>query len=892
MESHTEANRAVYTAGAGLFPASAIIAPGMPLNSGTRIGPYEIQSPLGAGGMGEVYRARDTRLDRSVAVKVLPASFASDPDRLRRFEQEARSVAALNHPNILSVHDIGTQDGTPYMVCELLEGETLRHRLQGGVLSSRKATEYATQIAQGLAAAHEKGIVHRDLKPENIFLTTDGRVKILDFGLAKIARGSGLSSAQTLTAVEVALTEAGQVLGTAGYMSPEQVRGLEVDHRSDIFSFGSIFFEMLSGKRAFTRDTAAETMTAILKEDPPELTQLNRNISPALERIARHCLEKSPEQRFQSARDLAFDLEALSHFSGSSAGVVARPSAVQRARRFQLPIALVLLLLAAALGFLLGHNSKPVAEVTYHQLTFRKGTVLSARFAPDTRTVIYSATWGGNDPELFSTRQDTIESRPVGLRQVDLFGISPQGELAVSLRPQGLQGFFGMQGTLGRTPLTGGTAPREVLENVEWSDWSPDGTNLLVVRTVNNENRLEYPTGKVVLKLPAPGWISQPRISRDGKRIAFCKHEARGDDRGSVAIMNSDGSEAKFFGDFSSLYGLAWSPTGDEVWFTADPTTTTIARRLMSVSLSGKFRLLAAAPGDLTLHDVSPNGTAIITIDDRERKIFFTSLKGNEERELTWLDRAVLVALSADGKQVLFHEGGKGGGAYGTVFLRKTDGSAAIRLGDGYAQSLSPDQKWVLVIAASTPPKFSLIPTGAGEPIEVKPAGLEKVNPLGLSSDSRRVILSGNEPGHQVRVYSFDPGTGKLQPVLPEGVRAMLTPDGKFLAALGQDGSAQLVPVDGGLPARVMKGVQANDRLIQLGEDGKTAFVVNINGLRASVYRVNVETGLRQLVKVLEMRDPAGGIGITRVVTTPDGQYFAYNTLRQLSELYLLQGLK
>ncbi|HKU26993.1 MAG TPA: serine/threonine-protein kinase, partial [Candidatus Sulfotelmatobacter sp.] len=238
----------------------------MALASGTKIGPYEIQSPLGAGGMGEVYRARDTRLDRTVAVKILPSSFASEPDRLRRFEQEARSVAALNHPNILSVHDIGTHDGTPYMVCELLEGETLRERLHGTILSSRRAIEYATGIAQGLAAAHDKGIIHRDLKPENIFITKDGRIKILDFGLAKIAR-TGAGSAQTLTSVDIAFTEAGQVLGTAGYMSPEQVRGLQVDHRSDIFTFGSIFFEMLSGKRAFSRDTAAETMTAILKED-------------------------------------------------------------------------------------------------------------------------------------------------------------------------------------------------------------------------------------------------------------------------------------------------------------------------------------------------------------------------------------------------------------------------------------------------------------------------------------------------------------------------------------------------------------------------------------------------------------------------------------------------
>lgn len=864
----------------------------MSLASGTKLGPYEILGPLGAGGMGEVYRARDSRLDRIVALKVLPASFSADAERLRRFEQEARSVAALNHPNILAVHDIGTHDGAPYMVCELLEGETLRARLHGGALSSRRAVELATQVAEGLAAAHEKGIVHRDLKPENIFLTKDGRVKILDFGLAKIARGgSEPNVSQTLTSVDVALTEAGQVLGTAGYMSPEQVRGMGVDHRSDIFAFGAIFFEMLSGKRAFSRDTAAETMTAILKEDPPDLTELNRSISPSLERITRHCLEKSPEQRFQSARDLAFDLEALSHFSGSTAKIVAQPSAMQRLRRFQLPITLLLVALGAGLGYLLGHRAKPSSEVTYHQLTFRKGTVLSARFAPDNRTVIYSAAWGGSPPELFSTRQDSIESRPVGLSQVDLFGISSQGELAVSLKPAPLQGFFGTQGTLGRTPLTGGTAPREMLENVEWADWSSDGSKLLVVRTVENENRIEYPAGKVVYKAAVPAWISHPRLSRDGTQIAFCQHPARGDDRGAVMIINSDGSGSpKSYGDFSSLYGLAWSPKDDEVWFTADPTVTTIARRLMAVNMSGAFRLLAAAPGDLTLHDVSADGTAVIAIDDRERKIFFTDSK-TQERELTWLDRAVLVALSQDGKLVVFHEGGKGGGSHGTIFLRKTDGSAAIRLGEGYGNGLSPDQKWVLDTIPVIPPRFALIPTGAGEAVELKIAGIENIAPLGFTSDSRRVVLFANEPGHKGRFYAFDPASAKLQPLTAEGTRGMVTPDGKFLLVRSDKPLPDLVPLESGLPPREIKGLQPNDRPIQVLDGGKTALIVSPNGLTAAVYRLNLDSGARQLVRTLEMHDPTGGFGVTRVLATPDGQSFAFNTLRDLSELYLLQGL-
>lgn len=455
-----------------------------------------------------------------------------------------------------------------------------------------------------------------------------------------------------------------------------------------------------------------------------------------------------------------------------------------------------------------------------------------------------------------------------------------------------LTGFFGTLGTLGRTPLTGGTAPREVLEHVEWADWSPDGANLLVVRTVGEENRIEYPAGTVVYRVKVPAWVSHPRISRDGKRIAFCQHGGRGDDRGSVYIIDAEGKdEARSFGDFASLYGLAWSPKNDEVWFTADPTTTTIARRLMAVTLSGRFRLLAAAPGDLTLQDVSADGTAIISIDDRERKIFFSGSKGTEERELTWLDRAVLAAISPDGQQVLFHEAGKGGGSLGTIFLRKTDGSAAVRLGEGYGYALSPDEKWVLAATWSNPRRLWLIPTGAGEVTELKPP-IEDPVPVGFAADSRRVVLIAKEPGHQTRDYSFDPTSGKLQPLTPEGVNGPVTPDGKFLVVRHDKGNPQLLPLDGGSPGREIKGWQKGDWVIQVTSEQKAVIVARYNGLSASVYRIDLEHGNRQLIRTLEMRDPTGGFGITRVMTTPDGQYFAYNTLRQLSELYLLQGLR
>ena len=299
----------------------------MALSSGTKLGPYEIQSLVGAGGMGEVYRAKDARLDRTVAIKILPASFSADPDRMQRFAQEARAAAALNHPNILSIFDIGEEKGSPYVVSELLEGETLRERLRNGALSVRKAIEYGLQVARGLAAAHEKGIVHRDLKPENLFITSDGRVKILDFGLAKLTRPEAVSGADAPTVH--AVTEPGLIMGTAGYMSPEQVRGQTSDPRSDIFAFGAILYEMVSGKRAFHGETSADTMSAILKEEVPELSETARNVPAGLERIVRHCLEKNPSQRFHSAGDLAFDLESLTEISATSSKSGAQAAVAQ-----------------------------------------------------------------------------------------------------------------------------------------------------------------------------------------------------------------------------------------------------------------------------------------------------------------------------------------------------------------------------------------------------------------------------------------------------------------------------------------------------------------------------------------------------------------------------------
>ena len=500
----------------------------MTLSVGSRLGPYEILAPIGAGGMGEVYRAKDPRLGREVAIKVLPASFSADADRLRRFEQEARAAGVLNHPNITAVHDIGTHEDAPYVVQELLEGETLRSVLLGGRLSQRKTIDYSLQIVHGLAAAHEKGIVHRDLKPENIFVTNDGRVKILDFGLAKLTHTEERGQATNLPTA-TAGTEPGVVMGTLGYMSPEQVRGKPADARSDIFSFGAILYEMLSGKRAFQGDSAADTMSAILKEDPPDLSITNRNVPPGLERIVRHCLEKNPEQRFHSAHDVAFDLEALSGLS--------TPRLEPSKSRFQarLPSRLVgaALFATLAVGLFGGRliwRTSTESHPTFHRLTFRRGLIESARFAHEGHTIIYSASWdGARKPELFSTRVESPESLRLALPGGMVEAISRTGEMLV-LNPLHYSVGYARTGTLSQAPLSS-SASRELLEDVASAAWSPDGANLAVVRAPRWRYRLEFPVGKVLYE--TTGYLSHPRVSPKGDAIAFLDHPIFGDDRGS-----------------------------------------------------------------------------------------------------------------------------------------------------------------------------------------------------------------------------------------------------------------------------------------------------------------------------------------------------------------------
>jgi eukaryotic-like serine/threonine-protein kinase len=863
----------------------------MTLAPGSKLGPYEILGQIGAGGMGEVYRARDERLKRDVAIKVLPPTFSADDDRLRRFEQEAQAAGGLNHPNITAVYDLGSHEGAPYIVTELLEGETLRARLSGGAIAVRKAIEYAVQIARGLAAAHEKGIIHRDLKPENLFLTNDGRVKILDFGLAKLTQNEATGGQTNLPTA--AGTEPGVVMGTLGYMSPEQVKGKPTDQRSDLFSFGAILYEMLSGVRAFHRDSAAETMSAVLREEPPDLSATNKSVQPGLERIVRHCLEKNPEERFYSAHDLAFDLEALSGLSGASAAIPGAAVASARSRpswRLLLGAVLVTALLCGLAAYLAVARAGNRPPPSFHQLTFRRGQILSARFAPDGQTVVYSAAWDGKPMEIFVGRPESPESRPFGLAGAEVLAISKTGEMAVSLNRHSEAASFLRTGTLAQLSVAGGAAPRDILKEIEWADWSPDGKSLAIVRTIPGKMRLEYPAGKVLYE--TSGWVGHPRISPDGDLIAFIDHPTPGDDGGWIASVDRSGRVKKLSEPFASAQGLAWSPDG-EVWFSA--TRVGGNRSIHSTTRGGKVRERVRVPGTLTLQDIARDGRLLVTRDTLRNEIMALPASESKERDLTWLDWSLPAALSADGKRILFSEGGEGGGAGYSVYIRGTDGSPAVRLGEGSAQDLSADGEWALAIVHSaSEPQLVAYPTGAGEPKPFSKEGLS-VYEATFMPDGKQMVLTASEPGHGARVYlrSFD--GGKPRAVTPEGYSGIagggiVAPDGKWTLVVGPDRKRYLYPLSGGQPTAV-PDLDLQDSVDQKSPDGRFLFVHRGGEMPARVFRLEISSGKKELWKTLMPAD-AAGVPEIGVVPTPSGEAYAYSYVRTLSDLYLVGGLK
>jgi len=857
---------------------------------GTQLGPYRIAAQIGAGGMGEVYRAVDSRLGREVAIKVLSRNLANDSDALRRFEQEARAAGMLNHPNIVAVFDVGSENDLHFIVSELLEGESLRMRLRQGPLAPRKATDIATQIARGLGAAHDKGIIHRDLKPENIFITRDGQVKILDFGLVKLLgpRIPGMAEAAShayddhAPTLPSTPTEPGRLLGTVGYMSPEQIRGGSGDHRSDIFAFGAMLYEMLAGRPAFRGDSPIETLNSILKDEPPDLFELDVRIPAALDRTVRHCLEKVPEERFQSARDLAFDLGALSGLTSQAISYRRFPRL--RPREMVKPL---LILAAIALGvgaaYVVGTRHGRMPPPTFKRLTYRSGTVFNARFSPDGQTIFYGARWAGNPIAIYAARADSPESRDLGFGDADILSVSSTGQLAISLHRHPI-GYLRESGTLAQVSITGG-APRELLNDVEAAEWSPDGRGLAVVRTLDGHCRLEYPIGKVLYQ--TVGWITTPRFSPRGDAIAFIDHPYTNDDRGKISIVDLKTSKTRDLTiEWQSVEGMAWGPEGKEIWFGQERP---IGRAITAVDLKGDERTVITGSGWLWLFDIARDGR-VLTAQQDVRGGILAALPGQtEERDLSWLDYSIARDLSADGSTIAFSESGEGGGSIYGVYYRRTDGSPAIRLGDGTTEALSPDGKWVLSIPRNrTPAQIAMLPTGTGQARIITRDNINHRNARWFP-DGLHVLFQGNEPGRAPHLWMQSIDAGPPKRVAPDGViGTLITPDNTRVLGRTPDRHYYFYPVDG-TPPQLVTAMEGGDIPIRFSPDGRFLYVATFGRIPAIVTRIDLTAGTRTKWREVVPTDRAGLINVGPVLVTPDGNTLVYSYTRLLSDLYIIQ---
>ena len=857
-----------------------------------RLGPYEFTGRLGAGGMGEVYRARDTRLGREVAIKVLPPEVSADVDRLRRFEKEAQAASSLNHPNIVTIYEVERIDSTSFIVMELVAGKTLREVVAERPMPLRKLLGIATQIADGLARAHSAGIVHRDLKPENVMVTKEGLVKILDFGLAKLVH----PDQDTGQAVEVQTVSAGTtpgiVMGTVAYMSPEQASGHPVDFRSDQFAFGSMLHEMATGKQPFRRASAVQTLAAIVQDDPEPIATSASKIPAPLRWTIDRLLAKEPKDRYTSTDDLARELGGLRLHLSEVSGSGETPVSPARNRAKLRRLALVALVLAGFIagGILVGRRTVKPSPPLFQRLTYRRGNIGQARFAPDGQTVVYGASWDNRPVEVFTTRLDSPESRSFGILDLGLYSVSSLGEMAVYWTP-GRKGPW----LFARMPLAGGT-PRAMAEDLGPADWSPDGTQLAAIRHVGSRSQLEYPIGKVLYKGTSIWYL---RVSPKGDQVAFDDHPVTSTSGAMIMVVDSNRKTRTL--QEVAVTGLAWSPNGGEVWFSGGPRDA-----LYALTLDGKMRLLHQSAGRLYLTDVFRDGRALVRQDSWRMGIVARLAGEPGEQDVSWMANSMIADVSADARTLLFYDGGKGEGwegpgGFSGVYLRRI-GEPAVRLGKGNPIDLSPDEKWALS-AVDGYTQLVLLPTGPGESRALKKENLTYGAWGAFLPDGKRIVFEAQEKGHEARCWVQDLEKGNRRAVTPEGSSAVApTPDGRFVAA-GVRNKILLYPVDGGepreipflAPGEIGEHDGESESLIQWSRDGRYLYLRKDSYRwplkRLQIVRLDLSTGRREPWQDITPADWTG-LSVGAVFLSADGKSYVYGYDRRLSDLYLVEGLK
>jgi serine/threonine protein kinase/Tol biopolymer transport system component len=859
-----------------------VSAPSFSLSPGDRLGRYQIVELLGAGGMGEVYRAHDPHLKRDVALKIVRRPLAG-AEQLARFTREARAASSLNHPNIVAVFDAGIEAGMPYVVTELLEGETLRGRLDRGPLPFRKAVEYGIQIALALDAAHAGRIWHRDVKPANVFIMNDGRVKLLDFGIAKLGERNLQAQSDEPTSD---LSESQEVLGTAGYMSPEQVLGQPLDHRTDIFALGAVLYEMFTRSRAFKRASNVDTMHAVLHEDPVDPLTITPGLPPIAAAVVRRCLEKNKEERFQSARDLAFDLKQLRDITAPS-GPLRAPSLTVRRRVIPAIVGAILLSGGVAIGkYLL---QAPVVPPSYEQLTFSRARIGAAKFIAGGRGIVYSEAREKNTLKLW--RLDPDESPSA--RPLDEFSPGTEvlaartREIAVLMNRTFVRGER-FRGMLAVAPWGGKPLERE--ENVEDAEWDPAGAQLALVRSagIGGSSWLEYPPGTKLLE--TTGSIRYPRVSRDGRRIAFLDDNVGNGEGGQIAVIDLQGNRSivKLTDKWNSVRGLAWSTDGSEVWFAAGDSRTN--RVLRAVTLQGGLRVVMAVPGSLTLWDIapSPDGRVLFTRDEERRSLVGMPPGHKVERDVSWFDDSGLADLSDDGQWLLFTD------RFG-LYVGGTDGSAPARLGleDAFGDEFSPDGSRILATKRSGK-ELVIVPIRGGAQQTLPPDKIVSYSGAHWIPGTQRIFFAGKEsPPHQLRTYLQDTAGGLPTPLTPEGIWGLsISPDGGRIAAIGDaQNGISLWPVDGGSP-QMVTGSRLRDRPMAWSKDGRFLWIFRRGEVPAEVIKLEIATGRREVWKTLVPSDQAGVDSITEFAITPDGDAYFYGYTRLLSQLYAVRGIR